>query len=189
MLFAGLLLITINAAPLLDSRCSVLNVETGEHIIRPTKTAGQLVDGADVIVRAVALRQFSRPDVQQSLMAFRVVEVLSGSDVPDSLAFMGWADERDEYNRGAVPYHEGRPGLLGGSCYAFNYKPEAEYLFILRRGGYGLTPYHSLFSPTNEQVRGPEDPWLLWVRQRIRSPERLLPAPERSAERDVRPGT
>jgi hypothetical protein len=100
-------------------------------------------------------------------MVFRVVEVLKGEQVPDSIDFAGYVHDADDYNPGPVPYVYRRNGDVGGSCYVYSYKPGAEYLLFLDRFDWGLTPYHSIFSPTNEQLRGPDDPWLRWVRDRI----------------------
>ena len=30
-----------------------------------------------------------------------------------------------------------------------------------------MTPYWQSLAPTNEQVRGPDDPWVAWVRKEL----------------------
>jgi len=168
---AGLLLLTLAIAPSTGSLCSVGTVRDdgtrGPSISGPTIRAEELVRGTPVIVRATAVRQVSRPGEQRSRMVFRVVEVLKGEEVADSIDFAGYVHDADDYNAGPVPYAHRRNGNIGGSCHAYSYKPGAEYLLFLGRFRWGLTPYHSIFSPTNEQLRGPEDPWLKWVRARI----------------------
>ncbi len=43
-------------------------------------------------------------------------------------------------------------------------------LLLLRSAGDGwYTPYWSLLLPTNEQVRGADDPWVVWVRAQVRA--------------------
>jgi hypothetical protein len=39
---------------------------------------------------------------------------------------------------------------------------------MLRRDGWNrFTPYWAPLLPVNEQIRGRDDPWLLWVRREI----------------------
>lgn len=168
---AGLLLLTLAIAPPPGSLCSVRAIRDdgtpGRSISGPSSTAEALVRETPVIVRATAVRQVPVSGAQMPGMVFRVVEVLKGEQVPDSLVFAGYVHDADDYNPGPVPYAYRRNGNVGGSCYAYSYKPGAEYLLFLGRFRWGLTPYHSIFSPTNEQLRGPDDPWLKWVRDRI----------------------
>ena len=58
---------------------------------------------------------------------------------------------------------------LDGPCFAYEYRLGAEYLFLLNRvdGSDVLTPYWIALGPTNEQIRGPEDPWVRWVREQL----------------------
>jgi len=70
----------------------------------------------------------------------------------------------DRSNRYPVPYPISD---TGGSCYSDWYKRGAEYLLILFRqpgGGYSA---RSALAPLNEQLRGPDDPWLRWVREGV----------------------
>jgi len=168
---AGLLLLALTLASSPTPLCSVGSVgedgTPGPRIYGPTETAESLVRGTPVIVRATAVREVSRRGEQMPRMVFRVVEVLKGGPVPDSIDFAGYAHDADDYNAGPVPYAYRRNGNVGGSCYAYSYKLGAEYLLFLGRFEWGLTPYHSIFSPTNEQLRGADDPWLKWVRDRI----------------------
>jgi hypothetical protein len=170
-MIAEILLLALTIAPSPGPLCSVGSVREdgtpGPRISGPTTGVEGLVRNTPVIVRATAVREVSRPGEQMSRMVFRVVEVLKGEQVPDSIDFAGYVHDADDYNPGPVPYAFRRNGNVGGSCYAYSYRIGAEYLLFLGRFEWGLTPYHSIFSPTNEQLRGPEDPWLRWVRERI----------------------
>lgn len=48
----------------------------------------------------------------------------------------------------------------------------AEYLFLLNRVDRmdGLIPYWIALGPTNEQIRGADDPWVRWVREQLAAP-------------------
>jgi hypothetical protein len=170
-MLAGFLLLALMIAPSPGPLCSVGSVREdgtpGPRISGPPTRAEELVRGTSVIVRATAVREVSRPGEQGSRMVFRVVEVLKGEQVPDSIDFAGYVHDADDFNAGRVPYAHRRNGNVGGSCYVYSYKPGAEYLLFLEHFEWGLTPYHSIFSPTNEQLRGPDDPWLRWVRDRL----------------------
>ena len=78
---------------------------------------------------------------------------------------MGYLADEVAFNSGSVPYQLVRPA--GGSCYALEYQPAGEYLFLFTRSGEHLTPYWRPLGPTNEQIRGDDDPWLQWVREQL----------------------
>jgi hypothetical protein len=173
-----LLLASLGLAPPVERFCSVRLVSEpdgpGLPITGPLITPAELVRGTPAIVRASALRPGPVSAGDRPTMLFRVTEVLKGQDMPDSLIILGHPDERDQYNPGPVPYARGRDGR--GSCHAYNYRIGAEYLLFLHPVPAGWTPYHSIFSPTNEQLRGPDDPWLLWVRERLQPGHAVRPA-------------
>ena len=144
----------------------------------------RIVRDAEVVVRAVAVgsatpgRTLKRLDTDT--LAFAVVEVLSGSDVPDTLRFYGVVAEWDDFQEGPVPYLSHRPRYSEGDCTTAWYRIGAEYLFLLGRVPEnprlaGLTPYWTILAPTNEQLRGADDPWLAWVREQLRSAPRRAP--------------
>lgn len=82
-----------------------------------------------------------------------------------TLRVRGELVERDDFNRGPVPYESARTDAMRGACFAYAYRLGAEYLLLLRRGADGaLTPYWAPLLPVNEQVRGADDPWVTWVR-------------------------
>jgi hypothetical protein len=74
--------------------------------------------------------------------------------------------DSDDFNDRPVPYDWVRSSGTSGSCFAFDYREGAEYLLFLRSIGGVLTPYWAPLAPTNEQVTGPEDPWVIWTRNR-----------------------
>lgn len=128
------------------------------------KPADQVVREADVILRAraIAVPPWMRTG---GGVLFRVLEVVTGAYHP---LFFSTTGALGEYPRPAwrVPPYEqidcvGRvPGC--GSCFAQRYREGAEYLLLLRGG----SPYWAPLAPTNEEISGPGDPWLAWVRAR-----------------------
>jgi hypothetical protein len=57
-----------------------------------------------------------------------------------------------------------------GSCHAHDYRPSAECLLVLRKatGDFSWTTRWYPLGPVNEQLRGVDDPWLLWARDRLK---------------------
>lgn len=142
-------------------------------------TPETLVASASAIVRVIALdsaRGAPKNDVVRGArVQFRVVEVLRGSDVPAEFSVPGFLTSDDDFNSGSIPYRDVRLSGQGGSCYAFQYRRGAEYLFLLIRAretnivwtAGEWTPYWASLRPTNEQIRGDTDAWLRWVRHRL----------------------
>jgi len=53
-----------------------------------------------------------------------------------------------------------------GSCFADDHRAGASCRLLLDSDGSGaLTPYWSALQGLNEQLSGPGDPWLAWVRR------------------------
>lgn len=128
----------------------------------------QFVDSAEVIVRAKALgaSHDSLPfsGAAPAWVRFEVLERLRGPDSLTQLNLRGFLVPRDDFNDGTVPYTMVRSSGQRGDCYAREYQAGAEYLLILRAGGVGLSPQWKPLAPFNEQVRGVDDPWVVWVR-------------------------
>lgn len=127
---------------------------------------------ADVIVRATAVRYVVAPDPNtmttgepESTVEFKVEEVLKGEGVIDSVKLRGYLSDRDDFNDEEVPYQSVRPDGRAGSCFANSYKEGGQFLLFLGKRGDGFTPNISALGPTNEQLRGPDDAWLRWVRE------------------------
>jgi hypothetical protein len=133
-----------------------------------------LVRRAEVVVRVHAA-EYRRPPEMQGFppmeIRFHVLEVLHGSDVPADLWIRAGAVAHDDFNDHPVPYLYARPDSRRGGCYAYFHRDGGEFLLLLSRDRQGLlTPYWSMGDPTNEQVRGASDPWVVWVREQLRAP-------------------
>lgn len=134
-----------------------------------------IVLAAEVVVRAAAIGSAPAPPGGRrggSYVSFAVREVLEGTPPADTLVFMGGLDDRDSFrpeDEDDVPYQSFYRWYGGGDCIAGTYRPGAEYLLLLgRRGGEeDLDPYWAILAPTTEQVRGPDDPWVRWVRKTL----------------------
>ena len=145
----------------------------------PPLSPSVLITRADVIVRARAFRYVKTPreelvDLDFSSdgnIQFKVEEVLKGGVFLAPLTLEGLLSEVDDFNDRPVPYDVVRPGGRGGSCEVYTYKKDAEFLFFLRNVGGKLTPNWASMSPTNEQLRSPDDAWLQWVREYLQAQE------------------
>jgi hypothetical protein len=130
------------------------------------------VDSAEVIVRARAVGPDSLlggplgsarwfPGVR-----LEVIEALKDS-MDASIVVPGAIVDRDDFNALNVPYQMVRSSGQFGDCYASEYRLQGEYLLLLKRTSRGLTPQWWPLAPSNEQVRGAEDAWVQWVRNRV----------------------
>jgi hypothetical protein len=134
---------------------------------RHEATPATLVQEADAIVLAVARRGPEGRPTPRSTVHFVIQERLKG-DVGPELRLPGYLTTADDFNDRLVPYDIVRPGGRQGSCYATAYKKGGTFLLLLERGANGrLTTQWAALQPVNEQIRGEDDPWLLWVRDRI----------------------
>ena len=88
--------------------------------------------------------------------------------MPD-LILRGVLVDRGDFNRGTSPYQSVRPSGLAGSCFAFFYRPGAQYLLMLKKDAKKeqTVEWYPL-APVNEQLHSDDDPWLLWVRGQSR---------------------
>ena len=146
--------------------CSVGELKSSSGYSYRIERIRQFVDSASVIVRARALGA----PVSDTHLRFEILEHIRG---PDSLAYLdlrGVLVNRDDFNRGTVPYQIVRAAGQRGDCHAREYRADAEYLLILQPGVEGLHPNWKPLAPFNEQLRGPDDPWLIWVRDAARRP-------------------
>lgn len=143
---------------------------------RPSPQA--VVSGAEMIVRATAIRYLKAPEgnVRQlnepsdTEIEFRVEETLKGQNVPSTIILNGYLSERDDFNDRPVPYDFVRPGGRGGSCSAYEYKQGAEFLLFLKRIDGRLTIRWYALAPTNEQLHSADDPWIIWVKEQLKLP-------------------
>ena len=147
-----------------------------------------LVERALLIVHARAERQAVPPGVSkrrvelpgfvadihsEGQIEFRVIRVLKGSVSPgDTVTLKGLLESSDDFNEKPVPYTFVRLGGRKGSCYASNYRQAGDYLLLLNPSPHQnegpWTAHWAELSPTNEQLRSPEDPWLAWVARQLR---------------------
>lgn len=139
---------------------------------------------ADVIVRATPQNYVGFPigaevkfkvmttGVPESKVEFTVEEVLRGKDVPETIELNGYLSKADDYNDQKAPYKFVRPGGRAGSCFANTYKQGAPFLLFLKRTEKGFTSNISPLGPTNEQLTGVDDPWLLWAREEVKTRNR-----------------
>ena len=139
-------------------------------------TFNELFDNADLIVRATAvkyakgpadpnMRTTGQPD---SIIEFKVEEVLRGKDAPKSVSLNGYLSDKDDYNEMPVPYTFVRPTGRSGSCFANTYKQDAQFLLFLKNVEGKYTSNISALGPTNEQLRSDHDPWLQWVKDYLK---------------------
>ena len=146
-----------------------------------------LIDNADLIVRAFPVGYLVEPGPvwstgrAESIVIFRIQEVLKGNAVADTLCLNGYLPDRDDFTDHPAPYRFVRPGGRAGSCFANTYRESAQFLLLLTRepDGYYTVEWDAL-SPVNEQLHSDEDPWLLWVKGFLagrKPPEPSLSAP------------
>lgn len=99
------------------------------------------------------------PDTQ---VRFEVLAVLKGVQRA-SLQLPGELGREDDPNDHPVPYEFVRPGGRSGNCYAVTFRKGREYLLFVKND----TAYWSPLAPTTEQVSGPDDPWVIWVKEQL----------------------
>ena len=139
------------------------------------------VRDADVIVRVRALEASSVASDSvaapgtSALVRFEILEVLKGGEGLFTLSVPGTLGGGSDFNDRTVPYGIVRPGGRGGGCFARNYETGGEYLLLLNRSEGQLTPYWVPLAATNEQVRGADDPWVVWVRSELSGQRSRLP--------------
>jgi len=121
-----------------------------------------MVDGSELIVRGRVVDFTPGQGNDWGMIRLEVLEVLKGDWKGGSLSVAGNISEYPPRSATRpVPYDLldcSRAAGCGG-CFAYDYKEGAEYLLFLKEGN----PYWAPLSPTNEEVSGPDDPWMLWV--------------------------
>ena len=144
------------------------------------------VSGAEFIIRATAskyvkapegsIRQLNEPGDTE--IEFTVEEIVKGENTPSTIILNGYLTDKDDFNDRPVPYDFVRPGGRGGSCSAYEYKQHAEFLLFLKERDGKLTISWYALAPTNEQLRSADDPWIIWVKEQVKSTERKDPSAE-----------
>jgi hypothetical protein len=131
----------------------------------------EMLAQADAIVRAKAVAvaddaKSAGPVEHSGGVRFDVLEVLKGDRQLSTLALPGRFVDRDDFNDHAAPYRSVRPSGRTGSCNSDEYRLRAEYLLVMQRtpDSIGWTTKWYALGPVNEQLTGPDDAWLRWVR-------------------------
>jgi hypothetical protein len=174
LILAALMLLRGALLPNVELTCSIVRLD-GSTWQSDTLETRKMVAAAVLVVRVRATGPDSAPVVLSGQrfpgVGFDVLEVLRSDSLdatPHHLAVTGRLTDYDDFNRTPVPYPYVRPDGLRGSCFADTYRVGAEYLLLMARARGALTPYWAPLLPTNEQLHGPGDPWLVWVRARLR---------------------
>lgn len=140
-----------------------------------------MVEGSDVIVRARVVSSTPDQGNDWGSIQLEVLDVLKGDWKGGPLVVEG--EIRDYPPRPSphpVPYDMldcSRAAGCGG-CFAYDYKEGAEYLLFLKEGN----PYWAPLSPTNEEVSGLDDPWVLWVKNVLAEQEEQAYRARQAAE-------
>jgi Gram-negative bacterial TonB protein C-terminal len=148
-----------------------------------------VVASAELIVRATALGYARTPadlnvrttGTPDSLVHFRIDEVVKGEHALAYLDLPGYLSTADDFNDRPVPYDFVRPGGRAGSCFANTYRERAEFLLLLKLRDTGYTVDWYALGPTNEQLHAADDPWLEWVRAQVRAPADVVERVRRPA--------
>ena len=74
----------------------------------------------------------------------------------------------DDFNETEIPYNFVRRGGRGGSCSAYEYKKDAEFLLFLKKVDGKYTVRWYALAPTNEQLHSSDDEWITWVRNYLK---------------------
>ncbi len=157
--------------------CAAFAVQANACSVMGKISGSSMVESAEVIVRATAAGYETAPanpnrwttGTPDSMIHFEVVETLRG-EVLKEISIAGYLTEGDDFNDQRPPYNFVRPGGRRGSCFANTYRAGAQYLLALIRNQSGqLTPYWYALGPANEQLHSDQDPWLLWVREKVRT--------------------
>ena len=121
-----------------------------------------MVDGSEVIVRARVVSSTPDQGNDRGTIHLEVLETLKGAWTGSPLSVEGRLNDYPARTARPVPYDLldcSRAAGCGG-CFAYDYKEGAEYLLFLKEAN----PYWAPLSPTNEEVSGSDDPWVVWIR-------------------------
>ena len=146
-----------------------------------------MIAGADLILRVTATDYFGPSPigprttaVPDSDVRFTIEEILRGNYVKRDIVLPGYLSGNDDWNDHTPPYSFVRPNGRSGSCYANTYKKGGQFLLVLKnwngpisevygaRRSDGYTVNWFALGPVNEQLRSADDPWVQWVRDRLK---------------------
>ena len=164
-------------APAIEGRvaaCSFLPPDSmpplfTEAWVRWTVVRAEAIARVRIIGEASSVADTSRvkPKWGEQIAA-QVLEVVSGAEVPPLIFLHGTLYDWDLYPRDSIPY------LKAGyspACHRSDFRRGGEHLlFLWRMPDSGWTAQGMPFAPSMIQVRGPDDPWVRWVRAARASP-------------------
>lgn len=161
--------------PPAPDRCTLSNLRSNpEGYQYRLAEIQRFVAEADVIARVTAIDSLPLPVIDDrpwawkgSAIGFTVDELLRGPDSLQRITLEGRFVDRDDFNPRPVPYRLVRRAGQRGDCYAREYRKGASYLLLLKADATGLGTGWGPLAPVNEQLRGPDDPWLQWVREEM----------------------
>jgi hypothetical protein len=96
-------------------------------------------------------------------VTFNTIEVIKGRAPGPTFKLVG-SLKYFGANLEAPPCLAVRPGGQRGMCFAYDYRLGGTFLLMLKGG----SPYWAEVRPTNEEVVGAQDEWVLWVRASTR---------------------
>jgi len=152
------------------SSCDVSYSNAADEVGSATATP-RMVVSAPIVIIAVAVDSTSiqprRFLMVSTGVRFHVTEVLKGTLHDSILVLSGRFVRHDEFNSAPVPYRYARESAMRGSCFTIEYRRGATYLLLLAPEEGVLDIGWAPLLPVNEQLRGPDDPWLHWVRSHL----------------------
>lgn len=144
----------------------------------PMPSPQSLINQSEAIVLAKLPSGLPATEVgQRAIQTFDCEKVIKGSPCDESsrIRLPAVVVDKDELmdNRD-TPIRSARKSA-DAECGTYHYRSGAYYLLLLKKRqepGWGpytpYTPYWEALAPTNEQVTGPSDPWVLWVETNVR---------------------
>jgi hypothetical protein len=146
----------------------------------PVPSPETLVNKAALVVVATAADYWRVPAANgtDGIVEFEITETLKGVRPSTMLRLAGTLTDKDDFNDRPAPYTFIRPDGRHGNCFATSYRKGGSFLLLLQPSTDGrntpsepfrpnLTPFWEALAPTNEQVHGPDDSWIAWVRRRL----------------------
>jgi hypothetical protein len=148
-------------------------IRTGPPLTTAQRNA-RLVELADAIVLAKAVEYalpltgslYRNDGEPTSRIRLEVIQVLKGH-VDASVEIGGYLSDTDDYNDQTPADREIRSFAKRVNCFADDYRRGGLFLLLLKPGKEGLSTRWAYLSPTNEQVRSIDDPWVAWVKDEI----------------------
>jgi len=149
--------------------CSSPGPHSKEELVRDAETivlakvvAGTLEHFGNPDWPSIEMTQFLDQRGPGPQVTFEVVRTLKGTPPAHRFALVGSLKYFGP-NQEKPPYDLARPGAQHGMCFAFDYRLGGTFLLLLKNG----SPHWSAVRPTNEEVFGMRDRWLVWVETQV----------------------